>query len=137
MRKKAVLLALLGYIGGCLIGVFFALQGSEFNLAKSLPDILLGGLPGAIAMGTVVIYDVEKWSILRATFTHFLVAMGVMVLACFVLKWFEPGSPAFWIMLGAELVAYFLIWLIMYLGYRGKVRKLNELLKQNRDADPQ
>ena len=91
---------------------------------------MLGGIPGAVIMSSTVIYDIEEWSILRATATHFLFAMGVLVFACFALKWFKPWSAAFWIMLAAEVVCYILIWLIMYSAYKAKVRKLNMLLKE-------
>ncbi len=135
MAKKAMLLGLLGYIAGCIIGLCFTLQRESFTLASSLPGILLGGIPGAIAMGTAVIYDVEEWSLLRATVTHFLIIMGTMLLSCFVLKWFEPWSISFWIMLAAELVGYVIVWLVMYLCYKKQVRKLNKLLKENQERD--
>ena len=131
MGKKAMLLGLIGYIAGCIVGLCFVLQNDDFNLARDLPQILLGGIPGAIAMGTTVIYDIEKWSILRATATHFAITMGAIVFGCFVLNWFKPWSAAFWLMLAIELVGYILIWLIMYLCFRKKVRRLNELLQEN------
>ena len=135
MAKKAMLLGLIGYIAGCIVGLCFSLQSESFTLAGALPHILLGGIPGAIAMGTAVIYGIEEWSLLRVTVTHFLIVMGAMLLACFVLKWFEPWSTPFWIMLAAELVGYVIVWLIMYLGYKKQVRKLNKLLKENRERD--
>lgn len=137
MHKKAMIFGLLGYIAGCLIGLCFTLQNKNNSLSSSLPNILLGGIPGAIAMGTMVIYDIEKWSILRATFTHFLIVMGVMLLACFVLKWFEPWSAAFWIMMTAELAGYVIVWLILYYSYRRKVRKLNDMLRKGLDRTEQ
>ena len=135
MAKKAMLLGLLGYIAGCVVGLCFNLQNEGFTFASALPQILLGGIPGAIAMGTTVIYDIEEWSLLRATVTHFLTVMGAMLLACFVLKWFEPWSTPFWIMLAAELVGYVIVWLIMYLCYKKQVRKLNRLLKENQEKE--
>ena len=135
MRKKAILLGLIGYVCGCVIGLFFALQNENFNIREALPSILLGGIPGAIAMGSAVIYDIEEWSLLRATATHFLVVMGVILFACFLLKWFLPWSPAFWIMLAAELIGYVIIWLIMYYCFRKKVRTLNEMLKESREKE--
>lgn len=135
MRKKAMILGLIGYIAGCLIGLCFALQYHDFTIAAALPKILLGGIPGAITMSTTVVYDIEKWSLLRATVTHFLIVMGVMLLACFVLKWFEPWSTSFWIMLAVEAVGYFIVWLILFRCYKKKVRKLNELLQENRDRE--
>jgi len=56
------------------------------------------------------------------------------MLACFVLKWFRPWSAAFWIMLTAVVVGYFIIWLIMYCHYQKQVRKLNELMKERQEA---
>ena len=135
MRKKAILLGLIGYVCGCVIGLFFALQNENFNIREALPSILLGGIPGAIAMGSAVIYDIEEWSLLRATATHFLVVMGVILFACFLLKWFPPWSPAFWIMLAAELIGSVIIWLIMYYCFRKKVRTLNEMLKESREKE--
>ena len=134
MYKKAILLAAFGYIAGCAIGLVFALQNNPFSFADAIPHILLGGIPGAIAMGTAVIYDIDKWSILRVTVTHFLIVMGVIFLASFVLKWFEPWSTPFWIMMAAEVVGYILVWTIMYLCYKAKVRKLNEMLKESQET---
>lgn len=104
----------------------------EMSIRRYRP---IKGIPGAVAMGSAVIYDIEKWSILRATAAHFLISMGAILMGCFVLKWFKPWSTPFWIMLAAELAAYVLIWLIMYRGYRGKVRKLNEMLKESREQE--
>lgn len=135
MRKKAMILGGIGYIAGCLIGLCFSLSNPDFTIASALPHILLGGIPGVITMASTVIYDIEKWSILRATVTHFLIVMGVMLLACFVLKWFKPWSAAFWIMLAAEAVGYFIVWMILNTHYRSKVRKLNEMLQENREGE--
>lgn len=135
MAKKAMLLGLIGYFAGCMIGLCFSLQSESFTLAGALPQILLGGIPGAIAMGTAVIYDIEEWSLLRATVTHFLIVMGALLLGCFVLKWFKPWSASFWIMLAAELAGYVIVWLIMHLCYQKQVRELNRLLKERQGSD--
>ena len=134
MAKKATLLGLFGYIAGCAVGLFFTLQSENIAIATALLYILPGGIPGAIAMGTMVLYDIEEWSLLQATVTHFLIVTGVMLLACFVLKWFEPWSTAFWIMLAVVAIGYFIVWLIMYQCYKKQVRKLNELLKESQEA---
>ena len=134
MYKKAIQLGAIGYIAGCAIGLVFALQNHPFSFADALPRILLGGIPGAVAMGAAVIYDIEKWSLLKATATHFLIAMGVTLLACFVLEWFKPWSAPFWIMMAAEAAGYILVWIIMYLRYKAKVQKLNEMLKESRES---
>ncbi len=130
MWKKAVLLGALGYAVGLVIGVIIFLCNSSRNFAETLPYILLSGIPGAVAMGSSVIYGVEKWSVARATVTHFLITFGCLYLVGFALGWFRFGEPAFWIFTAAMIAAYFLIWLIQYMAYKRQVRKMNEDLRK-------
>ena len=137
MWKKAVLLGALGYAIGIVIGVVIFLCNSSRGFAEALPYILLRGIPGAVAMGSTVIYEIEKWSIARATVTHFLITFGCLYLVGFVLEWFRFGNPVFWIFTGTMLAAYFLIWLVQYLACKRKIRKMNEDLRKwkSREAE--
>ena len=139
MYRKAMLLGLLGYGIGALIGLAIVLlQGETVNVTGSLPWILLGGIPGALAMGSSVVYGIEKWSILRATATHFLITMGALCFGGYVLQWFGPEHSMLWIMIGVSLLAYTAIWLAFYLSYRKTIRQMNddlEKLKTSRKAD--
>jgi len=130
MWKKAVLLGALGYAIGIVIGVIVFLLNSSRSFTETLPYILLSGIPGAIAMGSTVIYEIEKWSISRATLTHFLITFGSIYLVGFALGWFRFGEPAFWIFTAAMVAAYILIWLIQYMAYKRQVRKMNEDLQK-------
>ena len=130
MWKKAVLLAVLGYAVGIMIGVIIFLCNSSRSFSEALPYILLSGIPGAIAMGSTVIYDIEKWSIARATLTHFLITFFCLYLVGFALGWFRFWEPAFWIFTAAMIAAYILIWLIQYMAYKRQVRKMNEDLQK-------
>lgn len=130
MWKKAVLLGALGYAVGIVIGVVIFLFNSSHNFAEALPSILLSGIPGAVAMGSSVIYGVERWSVARATVTHFLITFGGLYLVGFALGWFRFGEPAFWIFTAAMVAAYVLVWLIQYMAYKRQVRKMNEDLRK-------
>ena len=83
MWKKAVLLGALGYAIGIVIGVVIFLCNSSRSFAETLPYILLSGIPGAVAMGSAVFYEIEKWSIARATVTLFLITFAGIYLAEF------------------------------------------------------
>lgn len=133
--KKATILGLAGFVLGGIICVIFILTGSSDGLGgKDLTHILLGGVYGAVAMGSTVIYDVEKWSIARATATHFMLVFALYFLLAYGLKWFRLDDPLFWIIIGCMIAAYVLIWLIQYLSYRRTIRKMNENLNK-RDSD--
>ncbi len=122
--KKAVLLSLIGFAAGVLIGVFLSL-GDWPGLKEALPHLLLGGVYGAAAMGSSIVYDIEKWSIARATATHFLCVFALYILIAVTMGWFRLDDPVFWIVLGAMLLAYVLIWLFQYLSCKRRIREMN------------
>ena len=82
------------------------------------------------AMGSSIVYDIEKWSIARATVTHFLLVFALYFLLVISMKWFRLEDPLFWIIVGCMAVAYVIIWLIQYLACRRKIREMNDSLNQ-------
>lgn len=135
LRKKATLLALIGFVTGALIGIGFCLaKGSD--LQGILLSILLGGVYGAVACGSSIVYDIEKWSIARATATHSLFVFSLYILISFTVGWFRLDDPIFWIVIAIMAAAYILIWLIQYLAYKRTIRKMNnELARMKSRAD--
>ena len=127
--KKATLLGLAGFVIGALIGVCFVLSGS-ISFREALPHILLGGLYGGAAMGSSVVYDIEKWSIARATVTHFLLVFVLFFLLVITTGWFSLDAPVFWVVVGIMVAGYVLVWLLQYLSYRRKVEEMNDSLKK-------
>lgn len=123
--KKATLLGLAGFVIGSFIGACLMLTGSK-TFPEALPHILAGGLYGALAMGSSVVYGVEKWSIARATATHFLLVFALYFLLVISMGWFSLDAPAFWIVVGAMAAGYVLIWLLQYLFFRRRIRKMND-----------
>lgn len=127
--KKATLLGLVGFVIGSMISLCFMLGGLQ-TLPEALPHILLGGIYGAVAMGSSIVYDIEKWSIARATATHFLLVFTLYFLLVISMEWFRLDAPLFWIIVGGMVVVYILIWLFQYLSYRRKIREMNEELEK-------
>lgn len=123
--KKATVFSLIGFGIGALIGICFLL-GDWPGLKEALPHLFLGGVYGAAAMGSSIVYDIEKWSIARATATHFLFAFALYFLMVVTMGWFRLNDPVFWIVIGAMLLAYVLIWLFQYLSCKRKIRKMNQ-----------
>ena len=134
--KKATLYGLAGFVLGGIISVIFILTGSPDGLTgKDFPHILVGGIFGAAAMGSSVIYDVDKWSIARATATHFLLMFALYFLLVITMGWFRLDEPLFWIILGCMAVGYVLIWLFQYLSYSRKIREMNGSLNKMKSKE--
>ena len=91
-----------------------------------------------MAMGSSVVYEIERWSIARATATHFLLLFVLYFLLVISMGWFRLDEPVFWIVVAVMVVGYVFIWLFQYLSYRRKICEMNEDLKKwkrKRDTD--
>ena len=127
--KKATLLGLAGFVIGAAIVICLVLLDSQ-PLQGAFAHIVTGGIYGAVAMGSSVVYSIEKWSIARATATHFLLVFALYFLLVISMGWFRLSDPVFWIVVGTMVAVYILIWLIQYLSYRRQIREMNdELIK--------
>ena len=93
---------------------------------------LVMGLYGALAMGGMTLYEIERWPLAMSTAVHYLIIAVSFVVMDLLLRW--NSSPAEILVVEAILLAVFsLIWLIMFLRYRSQVRRLNaELRKQEK-----
>ncbi len=134
--KEVLILVIIGFCSGLAIGFCFLYLGnSSYN---SLSDItwtgarvfqfLVGGIHGAIAMGTTFVYQIERWSILRCTFTHFIICMASFFAMAAIQGWLDFSSSAFIAFLVIMVICYIIIWMMQYLTYRHMVRMMNEEL---------
>ena len=140
LKKKTILMTLVGFVAGVLIGawiIYLEVPGYLTEVGVSFGDVLtmlFSGIYGALAMGSTVVYDIESWSILKATIVHFLVTMVGMIVffaVGIVIGEIElPEKNVLIIMSVCFVGAYIIIWLVQYLIYRYKVKKMNEELRQ-------
>ena len=139
--KKTAILAVIGFALGVLVSLGFLLhlgmeavyeqQGGRWIMVYML---LSGGL-GMASMGSMTIYEIEHWSLTRATLTHLAITLAAFCALGGWLGWFDDlRRPWVWITFALYLGAYFIIWLIMYQSYKHKVRRINEELKHWKDA---
>ena len=142
LRKKALILSIAGFILGVLIGIAFLIildDGTlkNENTVGKIIYLMTCGLYGALAWGSSMIYGIESWSILRCTVTHGLITFGGLTMFFGVLiaaGWMKkPSFGAALIMLLMFLLVYFLIWLIQFMIYRRKVKKMNLKLREWKD----
>ena len=146
--KKAVSKrAILGFIYGVFIGQtiliieslfmrdgnFYAVSASLLELAGTkiaavIIQYFLTGIIGLTFASTTVIFEMDEWSLLRQTITHFIITSIVMYVAGFLCGWFPHtvGSTLAWV--GVFVVVYLIFWICFSLYYKNKVKKMNEAL---------
>ncbi len=129
--KKGLILGLVGFAVGVLVGLVFLFLNSDNGWGPMMISlhIILSGVLGAVAMGFSVIYEAESWSVTRCTVTHFLITFGTMFTIGFSLGWFPLNDIGTYIMTACMLVAYFMIWIIMYTTSKKQAKELDEELK--------
>lgn len=92
------------------------------------------GLFGSLCICGTLFYEIESWSLTKATAAHYLsMSLGYLI-PNWVLCWDIP-LKMFLIIEGFMTLGFFLIWLAMYLYFKRKVKKLNSMLLRKKEAE--
>ena len=147
MKKQILLRSALGFpLGVCIsngILLIFAVCFGEYfpcapdcaarfgsEVAGAAVQFFLSGLVGAVFAGSSVIWEVESWSLLRATDTHFCITTPTFWVVSLLLGWCGLNLWGALSYLGIFLAIYVSIWLSQYFAYRRKIEKINRNLPQ-------
>lgn len=144
MRKKAVLRGLLGIpLGlalGYLITIVISLGWGQGQYVACMPELtaLAGSEAGAVAMQAVlcgvlgavfamcsVIWDMERWSLLKQSVLYFAITALVMLPVAWVCGWMEHSAGGVALYTGIFAGIFAVAWVTQYLLWRGKIRRLN------------
>ncbi|MCR5509314.1 MAG: DUF3021 domain-containing protein [Lachnospiraceae bacterium] len=144
LGNKFLVKTLIGIVLGMIIGIAFWMgfgndHGSSGNAALIL-HLLISGLFGAISMGGSVVYEIESWSLLKATLSHYFACMSAFTVSSLLLGWF-PDLSGFAVMLLIMTVLYACIWIGESVYWKRTINRINEQLNdiadeavlQNRD----
>ena len=128
MKAKVFRHAGVGFLIGMIIGF---LIGTGRQTGSVVVQMLISGLYGSAAVSGMVLYDVDEWSLAKSTIVHYLIIAVLYVPMALFLGWTESAADIL-IVECFQLIAFFLIWIIMYLRFKAEVRELNELLKKKK-----
>ena len=150
MKERLIRKMLLGFVLGALVENLISLiihLASGYGFRISNPElvqsvgktsavvlqILLSGIYGAICIGGTEFFCIDSWGLLRSTFTHFICVFTSFIVTGLVLRWIHVDLFSC-IFLAILVIAYFLIWLFMYLRWNKSIREMNiELEKYKKE----
>ena len=131
LRDKILFRALLGFTLGLIAGiVMYALcvpEGAPFEKTFFIFHLIGSSIMGLVGYGGAIVYDIESWSLGRATFTHYIVSFMTMFVISEMLGWFSHGI-LFYVFISFTLV-YIIIWLTEYLIWKKQIREMNQDLE--------
>ena len=149
MLKKTLKAAGIGFLLGIVIGDLIALltgnsdtEGITFASQKLLDmaggngtvamllQSLFSGLYGAACFAGMSFYEIERMPLAVATALHCALIVLLFIPIALLLGWVSQIETQL-IISGIQLVCFFIIWLIMYAGFKKQVKELNELQEKN------
>ena len=151
MMKKAILRGLLGVPLGIAIGqvivIIISIAIGDGYYVGAVPELIaefggqlnavifqtvLYGVLGGVFAGASVIWEMERWSIVRQTGTYFLLTAVTMLPIAYFGHWMERTLTGFLIYFAVFIGIFIFNWLLQYVIWRNRVKGMNRRIKEKR-----
>ena len=116
-------------------GVYYAVVpelirdcGSEINAVVF--QSILSLIYGAAWAGASVIWENERWSILKQTVIHLIICSAATFPIAYFARWMPHNANGVLLYFGIFVVIYIVIWLSQYSSMKKKVQQINERLNK-------
>nr|WP_316623472.1 DUF3021 domain-containing protein [uncultured Ruminococcus sp.] len=145
MLKKTLKAAGIGFLIGVVVGNLIAFltgnsgTGGVTFASPQLLDMaggcgtvsmllqsLFSGIYGAVCFAGMSFYEIERMPLAAATALHCALIVLLFIPIALLLGWVSDIGTLLMIS-GMQLVGFFIIWLILYFGYKKQIRELNEM----------
>jgi len=83
-------------------------------------------LYGAAWAGASIIWDAERWSLLKMTLVHLLVTSLATFPIAYLARWMPHSSTGILMYIGIFVGIYTAIWFSQYSAMKKKIREMNE-----------
>lgn len=143
--KRAVIGAMIGVFINVFISVIISYCVNDGNYYPVVPQLaeVCGGTTNAVAVQTVVtmiygalmagisvIWELERWSLLRQTITHFAVCSAMTLPVAYFMQWIEQSLLGVLGYFGIFAAVYVVIWVVVYFRTREKINQMNTLVEE-------
>ena len=88
-----------------------------------------------IAGGMSHLYHIEKLPLMAAIFIHGIVLYIGYLITYLINNWLERGTTPILVFTGIFVLAYLVIWVVIYSVIKQKANKLNEVLKSKQQNE--
>ncbi len=102
--------------------------GSEINAVVF--QSVLSLIYGAAWAGASVIWENERWSILKQTVIHLIICSAATFPIAYFARWMPHNANGVLLYFGIFVVIYIVIWFSQYSSMKKKVQQINERLNK-------
>lgn len=102
--------------------------GSEMNAA--LLQTACSLLYGAAWGGASVIWEAEKWSLMKMTLLHFIISSATTFPIAYFMYWMPHNPIGVLLYFGIFFAIYLIIWIWQFLVTKKRIEKMNRKLKE-------
>lgn len=153
MKKNIILRGALGFPLGLAIGyiitIIISLIWAEGYYSPCVPELisfmgseisavilqaLLCGLLGVGFAASSVIWEIERWSIVKQTGIYFFTVSLFMLPIAYFLRWMEHSLAGFFQYWGFFTLIFAFVWIIEFIIGKRNVKKMNEKLHKSNDG---
>ena len=92
---------------------------------------------GAICGGSSVIWEIEKWSLLKQTLVHLAVLAVPFFGLGYIMNWMPHNIYGVLGYIGGFVLVYVIMWCSIYFSIKAKINKMNKQLNEMRQDDIQ
>ena len=149
MVKEFFKRAIMGSMIGVFINVFNSIiisycvnDGNYYPVVPQLADKCGGDtnavavqtavtmVYGAVMAGISVIWELERWSLLRQTATHFVICSAMTLPVAYFMQWIEQSLAGVLVYFGIFAAIYVIIWVSIYYSTRKKIKQMNSRVEE-------
>lgn len=152
MKKTVISRGLLGFPLGIAIGYVITIMisvawGSE-DYTPCVPELVdlmgneiravllqtaLCGLIGTGFAASSVIWEIDQWSLVKATGIYFLITSVIMMPVAYFTYWMEHSIVGFLSYFGVFTLIFIIIWIILFIMGKHNVSRMNTELSKMKD----
>lgn len=105
--------------------------GSEINavVVQAVASLLYG----AAWAGASLVWEQERWSLLRQTLTHLAVCSLATFPIAYFMRWMKHSAGGILLYFGVFFGIYLIIWLWQYLAIKKRIGQMNQKIQQQKE----
>ncbi|PFK47949.1 permease [Bacillus cereus] len=111
------------------LGIGYANGVDVLEAETLLFHLGIANIVGIIFSFASLVFEREEWNMLKQTIIHFIILLGTLLPIAIWVGWVPAQIGPIFIFIGSFILIYFIIWCIMAMYWKNKIKELNNGLK--------